>query len=208
MDCFESCSVQIGDKDFYTIRENDVILDVPQGKKNALHYALEKNKTNAQNTSTKDLNAINNAANEENSKNADEAVASDKVSPDGSEEKSDTKAQTPESPVKTAEGDDSDYEDEEDSASDAESTASAKSNTSNSSASKTKIIVKKTGVGSSSLQSKLMRKKKYKKQRRKVKKTPKQFKPGDRVAVEIVYTFSTIDVMWQVCMNNICFYNF
>ena len=201
LDCFESCSVQIGDKDFYKIRENDVILDVPQGKKNVLHFILEKNKTNAQNTSTKELNAKNSATNEENFKNAAQAMADDKVPLDGSEEKTENKAQTPESPVKAVEGDDSDYEDEEDSASDAESTASAKSNTSNSSASKTKIIVKKTGVGNSSLQNKLMRKKKYKKQRRKVKKAPKQYKPGDQVAVEIIYTFSTIDVMWQVRMN-------
>ena len=199
LDCFESCSVQIGDKDFYTVQENDIIVDLPQGKKNAIHHILDKLKLNAQNITTKDSNSANKNSKEDSSRSREEGVSSDKVSSDASEEKSENNTVTPESPVKTVDGDDSDYEDEEDSASDAESTASAKSNTSNSSASKTKIIVKKTGTGVTSLQNKLMRKKKYKKQRRKVKKTPKQYKPGERVAVEIIYTFSTIDVMWQVC---------
>ena len=202
LDCFESCSVQIGDKDFYTVQENDIIVDLPQGKKNAIHYIIEKLKLNAENITTKDPNSANKKSKEDSCKSTEEAVSSDKVLSDATEERSENKTVTPVSPVKTVDGDDSDYEDEEDSASDAESTASAKSNTSNSSASKTKIIVKKTGTGVTSLQNKLMRKKKYKKQRRKVKKTPKQYKPGERVAVEIIYTFSTIDVMWQVSKMN------
>ena len=201
LDCFESCSVQIGDKDFYTVHENDIIVDLPQGKKNAIHYIIEKLKLNAENITTKDPNSANKKSKEDSCKSTEEAVSSDKVLSDATEERSENKTVSPVSPIKTVDGDDSDYEDEEDSASDAESTASAKSNTSNST-SKTKIIVKKTGTGVTSLQNKLMHKKKYKKQRRKVKKTPKQYKPGERVAVEIIYTFSTIDVMWQVSKMN------
>ena len=100
--------------------------------------------------------------------------------------------------------DDSDYEDDDADVdddgclSDAGSTASARSNASQSSTSS--LNTKKKKAKGPGLQTRLMKKKKLKKTRarRDSGRHPRELRVGDRVPVEIIYTFSIIEVMWQV----------
>ena len=221
LDCFEPCSVQLGDKAFYTILATDVIEMVKvKGGRSLLHYII---KPKGSDHKQEDENTKNAAAGDSQSIEHDPNNHSDLQPPTesgGTDQWSaslniDVKLSQPTEnglsaeaeingdiigesvPVReSADGEDSEYEDEdEDYLSDGGSTASGRSNTSQSSASSAK---KKKSKGPA-LQTKLLKKKRLRKARGKREHTlRKVLQEGARVPVEIIYTFSKIEVMWQV----------
>lgn len=183
MDCFESCSVQIGDKAFLELSPSDRIETiVPTGKKSLMHFIMQKNNQLPRtNTSMCAKRPEDSAVNEPTQLTSDEKCIENGV---GNNDKA----------VQTVQDDliDSEEEDDDDD-SDTCSTGSASSTQSTGSQSSMK---KKK----SALHARLMKKSKLKRMRKNKNMgvTACSFKAGDCLPVEIICTMSSIEVVWQV----------
>lgn len=269
LDCFESCSVQVGDKAYYTIKNTDLIRvfsghkntdksllhrlltdmeTLPEDKGEHTHYDLTiKNYKNEQerpnqaecgNRSEAKISNIpcsddgkcekvNNlqGENDKSKFNMDcvsEAVqkvelnhvakdtgTKDEVAKDNQIVGKDNhevaknnheiaKDNHMDEDVEIEDGeDDSEYEDEEGSVSDAGSSCSGHSSTSNTSPSLRRRHKKAT------LPIYLVRRKRQRRTRKPDTGFQQNLKPGDRVAVEVIYTLSLVDVMWQVVADHL-----
>lgn len=208
LDCFEPCSVQLGDKAYYTLRPSDLVVPVKLKKSQSPLDVILGDKGDGASVTEGD---------EEGSIAAPEQVAvtlEDIKKPPLSPTLKDTlpmdvskqglvlngvaeQAQhNGQDAVEDGDADDSEYEDEDECFSDTGSSASARSNTSQNSNSSHK---KKKGKG---LQTKLLKKKKLRKARSRYNGgRGREMRPGDRIPVEIIFTFSSIEVMWQVGKN-------
>ncbi len=203
LDCFEACSIQIGDKAFYRLKSTDIVSSVPaKSSRNLIHQVMHDLDMLPQEAKCVDI--INTEA-EENAKNLQNipevGTETDNVdTQDVKVESQNGLVNDDEEAVSMvtdehidAEDEDSDFEDEEDAClSDACSTAS------NASVSSTSSQKKKKSKKGPILQTKLMRKKKLKRAKRREGRRHRELQAGDRIPVEIVYTFSSVEVMWQV----------
>ena len=227
--CFESCSVQIGDKGFYTLTKPDCeVKCVPaRGKKSVLHYVMKQlhdgETVNGENT----LNQLRSYCNAEKSASTN---CHDTVPVDGVEN-SGIGGDVVENAEATGGGDDvnkncanavakylqeelactsCDSEGADDNDSDSDSSASAKSNsslpTTTGGKGRKRCGKKKLAVSTAAPptgQGKSLKRKRQKQQQAKkmcgsLPRATKPLRPDDQVAVEVLYTFSRVTVMWQV----------
>ena len=223
--CFESCSVQIGDKGFYALTESDTVQAVPtRAKKSALHYVMKQlhngGTTNAKNR----LNELRSHSNMDKPPptNCHDIAPVDSVDNSGSggDAVEDTQAVGGDDVNKNCAVAVAKYLQEElacvscdseggdDNDSDSDSSASAKSNSSLPTTKGRKRSGKKKAAVTTAAppmgQGKSHKRKRQKQQQAKKmcgalpRATRQELRPGDQVAVEVLYTFSRVTVMWQV----------
>ena len=202
MDCFEPCSVQIGDKAFYTIKSTDKILTVStKGKKTVLHHLLKDDaisEENSNNMTETDMNAIN-TAEAEHGDNPSEDVDYSKMNGEASPMETQTELGAGDNPPEANQEEEEEWEDDsEGEGGDSDAGSTASSSHSNSSHKK----AKKGGV----LKTKLLKSKKLKRSRR-TNGGGKMPVAGETIPVEIIFTESRIDVMWQVSQLNNNYYH-
>ena len=230
LDCFEACSVQIGDKAFYTIKNIDVIETVAKSSPSPLHTIMKKSEN------VQDLEADQQKQQEQNAKNSAQSESAKGAEPsetiqDGSEaaeagpgangvEPAKVEAESGAEPSATAaieSRDDSagavngsgpaevetlvngvDVDSDNDDSAALSDTASTASNISSASASSVSSL-KKKGKSGAVLQTKLMKKKRLRRARKKPSQRSRpEAQAGDRVPVEVMYTSTMVEVMWQV----------
>ncbi|KAL3877586.1 hypothetical protein ACJMK2_035282 [Sinanodonta woodiana] len=188
LDCFEHCSVQIGDKVFYTVKETDELCKVeprkslpPDVLQTAACAPLEaKTKSSSKSNSKTKLKVDESSETQSNVKNDSCEDVSEGVSEDVSEGVSEDVSQ----PDEADQYEDIDELDSDDNVSH--------------SGTKSPFIQRKTSRRKRGhFSTKNMKKVKGKKAKKKSKPVDKVIKPGDKVAVEICYTFTTATVVWQ-----------
>ena len=193
MDCFDACSIQIGDHGMYKIKDSDEILDLEAiGKdKNLISMFLKRDAT-----TPSCATSIRNVLSAKSRTNVSVEIDAQPMM--------DTKAESDENMVSSSSGitsgdakvldvstngsneaDDADYEDISDD--DADSPSSAVSEEPQS---KQKKQLRRKG--------RVLRSKKTRKVQRKDSGEGQAVKAGDCVAVEVIATTSTAEVMWQV----------
>lgn len=194
LDCFEFCHLQIGDQAYYTVQDSDTILHKMSPRNNVTPDVIElaakenvivlgtrpdgfivKQRGVEKRVGEKDISKINKAQGVEEGK--------DNCDTNGKENSDD------------GDSADDEYEDVEDEFSDKEESDGESSSHSRHDSPNPR---QKKRISSYH-----KRKNNTKKGRKgKSRRAEREVKPGERVPVEIWYTFTYCDIMWQV--NNIC----
>ncbi|WAQ97250.1 UBE2O-like protein [Mya arenaria] len=213
LDCFGFCHHQIGDKAYYTVKENDTILHKMSPRKHVTPDIIEiKAKENVIVLGTKSDTIIvkqrgveNRASDSANNKSKgnlkDSLVRKDAANEmldipngdigNGAVEDTEAVQNTNDDGANA----DDEFEDVEDEGSESEGEESDASSANSSHGSLVPRKRKPHGLSRSMCHGRIKKEKRMKKVKKK--KVEREVKPGDKVAVEIWYTFSTCDVMWQ-----------
>ncbi|WAQ97206.1 UBE2O-like protein [Mya arenaria] len=213
LDCFGFCHHQIGDKAYYTVKENDTILHKMSPRKHVTPDIIEiKAKENVIVLGTKSdtiivkqrgvENRASDSANNQSKGNLKDSLVRKDAANEmldipngdiGNGAVEDTEA------VQNTNDDganaDDEFEDVEDKGSESEGEESDASSANSSHGSLVPRKRKPHGLSRSMCHGRIKKEKRMKKVKKK--KVEREVKPGDKVAVEIWYTFSTCDVMWQ-----------
>ena len=225
--CFESCSVQIGDKGFYALTESDIVQPVPtRAKKSPLHYVMKQLHNGGAINEKNKLNELRSHS------NTDKPPPTNchNIAPVDSIDNSGSGGDAVED-MQAAGGDDvkncavavakylqeelacvsCDSEGGDDNDTDSDSSTSAKSNsslpTTTGGKGRKRSGKKKAAVTTAAPpmgQGKSHKRKRQKQQQAKKmcgalsRASRQELRPGDQVAVEVLYTFSRVTVMWQV----------
>lgn len=195
LDWFHHSSIQIGDKAYYIIKDTDIILD-QQPK-----HHTRQNVSNGGQACTGLTNGFTDARNgskatggeeeEDSCINGTEMAAGkdqDEKKPGNSQSKVITNIEEIENLEEYEELDDDDESDQ----------ASATSGHSN--ASSSSLRRKKPAHRGPTLKTQLMKKVRGRKARQKMILPERELKSGEKVPVEVCYTFSRVNVMWQVSL--------
>ena len=195
LDCFEFCHLQIGDKAYYTVKDSDAVLHKMSPHKHVTPDIVELTaKDNVIVIGTKSdtlvvkKRGVEKIEGESNTGTPDKGDNPKTFDKDNSEKDSDTEKAEDES------GDD-EFEDVEGELSDKEESDREDCDSPVRQSGPTPKTCKKSENYHPSCKKKGSRRKGRK---RNTKKTEREVKPGDKVPVEICYTFSCCDIMWQV----------
>ncbi|KAL4240344.1 E2/E3 hybrid ubiquitin-protein ligase ube2o [Mactra antiquata] len=201
LDCFEYCHTQIGDKGFYVVKENDVVLHNISPRKHITPDILElqaKENVIVLGTSADGIVVKQRGVSERKAENVSKTVSQE---PDNHENQQNGEVSVADSDknediVKDIDADDDDgdiaddeFQDVEDDGSDSDSDTASIPSGAGSPAPNRRVRKRPCLHGVHRLKGKRARKKARQRER--------EVKPGNKVPVEIAYTFSTCDVMWQ-----------
>ncbi|ELU16979.1 hypothetical protein CAPTEDRAFT_224111 [Capitella teleta] len=182
LDCFKSSSTQIGEKAFYTIRPHDNILAVhPKGKQSLVSYILQSDLLQCK---EQQMNMRNQLAKEEDEEEGEEE-----------EEEREGEGQKEEEAVV----DNEEEEKEEEEADDEGDAYSSDSSEGDGGGAKKKRSVRKHHhhAGGSVQTRRLHKKRRQRLNRKRTRVEPHQGRVGETLPVEVIYTASAADIMWQ-----------
>ena len=193
MDCFKHCHHQIGDKGYYIVKETDTVL---KGMSPRQHYTPDviQKMTNENNITIigtrKDGFVI---AKKESNKSSE--ASNGPVVENGTEAYAGAESRIVDNNVDDNDGDDESEDDEDDNDGSDEDKNNSANNASHSSPAinrnrNRKRAFLKSGKSLKKLRGRLPKKK--------LKMPERTINPGDKVPIEIFYTFSSCRVMWQV----------
>lgn len=198
LDCFEYCHSQIGDKGFYTVKESDTVLHNISPRKHITPDVLElqaKENVIVLGTSADGIVVKQRGVSERKIESANSQDNNEQDSVTNKESNDATVANSHENNPNDDDGGDvadDEFQDVEDDESDSGSEGASLPSGAGSPTPNRKVRKRPclSGYG--------IRRMRGKKARKRAHQHDREVKPGLKVPVEIAYTFSKCDVMWQV----------